>query len=133
METLIESKVMQNLKRFDKVLDKMMNFDTDLADVKSHIKTLDSKVNASISQLNYQESYQNYENLQTDERPTSHGKNRSDSESEKDQSWHHDEKSSVISAIHLYKGNTPTMNDTNGVSPDIVKFVSMQQKGRSTA
>ena len=132
MESIIENKVMQNLKKFDKVLNKMINFDNQMVNMKSHIKSLDSKVHESLSHFTADHTIQS-RMMNTEDRNISHVRDKSSSDSEH-ANLQNDDKSSMSSAIKHFKETRPELSrECKDVSPDLIKFVSTQQKGRNTA
>lgn len=125
MENMIEIMIMQNLQKFDKVLQNMMNYENKVSEIDNRLKTLDTQMRETLSRgPDAFNSYQ-LQNKDEDHKKGEKYEQNSDNENE--------EQSSISSAIKQFKQNRPDMNQDYSVSPDIVKFVSMSQKGRNTA
>lgn len=123
MESLIETHIMQNLKKFDRVLNNMMNYEKKISDIDSRLKTLDTQMKENLSRG--PDGFSTYQNPTNDERPTKEIEQESDDE--------HEEQDSISNALKNFKQNRPEIPQNHGVSPDYVKFVEMTQKGRNTA
>lgn len=134
MEELIGSHIMQNLNKFDKVLQGMMNYEQKIADIDNRLKTLDTQLKENQSRCT-----ENFNTFQDEpvrnpgSRNNKYEHNDTELEEVSELYKDNDEKSSMSSALKHFKENRPQMQQNYGVSPDLVKFVSMSQKGRNTA
>lgn len=127
MESMVETQIYHELKKFDKVVEKMMNFEGKMYDIDNHLKTLESQIReghfrADDNQM-HQDSIQHLRNKNYD--------NKSDNDGYDDSSiWNRniDEKSSLNSAIKQFKENIPHVPKVCDANPDLLKFVSNTQK-----
>ena len=135
MESMIETQIYHELKKFDKVVEKMMNFEGKMYYIDSHLKTLESQLREGHFRFDdnhsHQESIQNLRNNKNYE-------DKSDKDNNYDESsiWNRnvDEKS-LNSAIKHFKENIPHPSKGMDANPDLMKYVSTTQKGggRNTA
>ena len=106
MEAMIETQIYHELKKFDKVVEKMMNFEGKMYDIDNHLKTLESQIREGHYRIedsqSHQESIQHLRNKNYDD--------KSDNDNYDDSSiWNRnaDDKSSLNSAIKQFKENVP--------------------------
>jgi hypothetical protein len=125
MENMIESHIMQNLEKFDKVLKNMMRYEHKVTDIDTRLTSLDTQVKES--QSTRTEHFMTYEDQDIPSKP--YNKNSSSDDSDR----RHEEDSSISSALQHFKDSRPEMKQDYNVSPDMVKFIEMKQKGRNTA
>lgn len=126
MENMIENHIMQNLEKFDKVLKNMMRYENKVIDIDSRLKTLDTQIKETHSRGT--EDFNTYQNQQVPNKLRN-----KDSSSDDSDYKNKDEESSISSALKHFKERKPDVQQDYNVSPDMVKFVEMKQKGRNTA
>jgi chaperonin cofactor prefoldin len=125
MEIMINNQISKNLKKFSEVLNNMLNnYENKIEDIDNRLKTLDSQMRDV--HLKTQDQYASFQDYTKDE-SNKPGKDTMEQEFNIED----DEKSSITSALNQLKEKRPDFRDD--YEEGLVKFVEVNQKGRSTA